>query len=45
VLSVLLAERAVLGYNESVGVVALVLVAVIVSVLTFGALKCYFSPC
>ena len=43
-LGVLLAEGAVLGHNESVGIVTLVLVAVVVSALAFGALESDFSP-
>ena len=44
-LGVLLAERAVFGNGKPVGIVALVLVAVVISVLTFGAFESDFSPC
>ena len=41
----LFAERTVLGHNQSVGIVTLILVAVVISVLAFGALESDFSPC
>ena len=41
---VLLAEGAVFGNGKPVGVVTLVLIAVVISVLAFGALKRNFSP-
>lgn len=41
----LFAERAVLGKNDPVGVVALILIAVVVSAFAFGALESDFSPC
>ena len=44
-LGVLLAERAVFGNGKPVGIVALILVAVVISVLTFGAFESDFSPC
>ena len=43
--SVLLAERAVLAHYKSVGIVLLVLNAVIVSMLAFGAFKRNFGSC
>ena len=42
---VLLAERAILFENQSVGIVLLVLDAVIVSMLAFRAFECNFGPC
>ena len=42
-LGMLFAERAVLGNNEPVRVVTLILVAVVISVLAFGAFKSYLS--
>ena len=45
VFSVLLAERAVLAHYKSVGIVLLVLNAVIVSMLAFGAFKRNFGSC
>ncbi len=39
----LFAEGAVLGNGDPVGVVTLILIAVVISVLTFRALKSYFS--
>ena len=44
-LRVLLAERAVLGKNESIRIVLLVLDAVIVSMLAFGTFKRNFGSC
>ena len=44
-LGVLFAERAVLGHGKPVGVVTFVLVAVVISVLAFGAFERDFSPC
>lgn len=44
-LGVLLAERAIFGDGKPVGIVALILVAVVISVLTFGAFESDFSPC
>ena len=44
-LGVLFAERAVLGHGKPVGVVTLILVAVVISVLAFGAFERDFSPC
>lgn len=41
---VLFAERAVLGNGKPVGVVTLILIAVVISVFAFGALKSDFSP-
>ena len=41
---VLFAEGAVLGHNEPIGVVTLILVAVVVSVLAFGTFERDFSP-
>ncbi len=43
-LRMLFAERAVLGKGKPVGVVTLILVAVVISVLAFGALESDFSP-
>ena len=43
VVRVLLAERAVLGKNESVGIVLLVLDTVVVSTLTFRTFKSNFG--
>ncbi len=40
----LLTERAIFRYSHSVGVVALIFIAVIISALTNGALKSDFSP-
>ena len=40
---VLFAERAVLGHYQSVGIVALVLVAIVVSVLALGTFKSDFN--
>jgi len=45
VFRVLLAERAVLGKNESIRVVLFVLNAVIVSMLAFGTFKRNFGSC
>ena len=42
---VLLAERAVLAQNKSVGIVLLVLNAVVVSMLAFRAFKRNFGSC
>ena len=42
---VLLAERTILGKNESVGIVLLVLDRIVVSMLTFGAFERDFSSC
>ena len=41
----LLAERAVLGKNESIGVVLLILQAVVISMLAFSTFKGNFSSC
>ena len=41
---VLFAEGAILGNGKPVGVVTLVFIAVVVSVLAFGALKRNLSP-
>lgn len=41
----LFAEGAVFGNGKPVGVVALVLIAVVISALAFGTLKSDFSPC
>lgn len=43
--SMFFAERAVLGNGKPVGVVALILVAVVISALAFRALESNFSPC
>jgi hypothetical protein len=45
VFGVLFAERTVFAHNESVGIVLLVLNAVIVSMLAFGAFKRNFGSC
>jgi len=45
VFRVLFAERAVLGKNESIGIVLLILNAVIVSSFALGALKRNFGSC
>lgn len=42
---VLFAERAILGDGKPVGVVALILVAVVISALAFGALERYLCSC
>ena len=45
VFGVLLAERAILGKNESVRIVFLVLNRIIISVLAFGTFERDFSSC
>ena len=40
---VLFAERTILAEYESVGIVSLVLDRIVVSMLAFGAFKCYFG--
>ena len=45
VIRVLLAERAVFGHYQSVGIVLLVLNAVIVSMFAFGTFKSNFGSC
>ena len=45
VFGMLLAERAVLGKNKSVGIVLFVFDAVIVSMLAFGTFKRDFGSC
>ena len=44
-LGMLLAERAIFGNSEPVGVVTLVFVAVVVSVFAFGTFESYFGSC
>jgi hypothetical protein len=45
VFGVLLAERTILGKNESVGIVLLVLNRIVISMLAFGAFKRDFGSC
>ncbi len=43
-LGMFFAERAILGKRNPVGIVALIFIAVVISVLALGAFQSYFSP-